>query len=302
MSKQYKLGFSLIELSIVILVIGILVIGITKGSRIISESKLKSAQSLTNSSPVASTAGLVAWFETSNNNNLKTSTVAAISSVNYGNISDQSPISAWRDLSPNKTERTEVFAESSDINRPLYVKNGIGGLPSLQFDAVNSYLNTTTTPLGLNDDNYTIIAVWQTTAIRNSYIVGQFATTPANYTAGALTHGVGGNHGFTYYGGGDPGLLTNYTANTPYISIASINNDITNNISVYTNGSLSQVSADASLLNISNQNFRISGRAPDNILFGGFISEIIIFDRNLKNYEILAINTYLSQKYSIRLS
>ncbi len=61
--SKNKLGFSLIELSIVILVIGILVIGITKGSRIIRESKLKSAQALTMSSPVASMSNIVMWLE-----------------------------------------------------------------------------------------------------------------------------------------------------------------------------------------------------------------------------------------------
>jgi len=52
--QNNKLAFSLIELSVVILVIGILVIGITKGSRIISEAKIKYAMALAQASPTAS--------------------------------------------------------------------------------------------------------------------------------------------------------------------------------------------------------------------------------------------------------
>jgi prepilin-type N-terminal cleavage/methylation domain-containing protein len=63
-NKKCELGFSLIELSIVILVIGLLVIGITQGKRIISRSRISSAKSLTTSSPVASINNLVLWLET----------------------------------------------------------------------------------------------------------------------------------------------------------------------------------------------------------------------------------------------
>ncbi|MCE3255904.1 MAG: hypothetical protein K0R25_1398 [Rickettsiaceae bacterium] len=58
-----KLAFSLIELSVVILVIGILVVGITKGMSIMRSAKLQSAQSLTQSSPVALIDGLKLWLE-----------------------------------------------------------------------------------------------------------------------------------------------------------------------------------------------------------------------------------------------
>jgi prepilin-type N-terminal cleavage/methylation domain-containing protein len=53
-----KLGkitaFSLIELSIVILVIGLLIAGAIQGSKMISKAALSSARTLTESSPVAS--------------------------------------------------------------------------------------------------------------------------------------------------------------------------------------------------------------------------------------------------------
>jgi len=47
-----KVAFSLLELSVVILIIGLLVIGITKGKRIIDQARLRSSLALTNSSPI----------------------------------------------------------------------------------------------------------------------------------------------------------------------------------------------------------------------------------------------------------
>ncbi len=50
MIKNEKLAFSLIELSIVVLLIGILIAGVTQGSRLIRQSKIKTAQNLTKNS------------------------------------------------------------------------------------------------------------------------------------------------------------------------------------------------------------------------------------------------------------
>ncbi len=60
MQKNYN-AFSLIELSIVILIIGILVAGVTKGSTLYQKIKLSSARSVTNNSPVAYISGLSVW-------------------------------------------------------------------------------------------------------------------------------------------------------------------------------------------------------------------------------------------------
>ncbi len=58
-------AFSLIEVSIVLLIIGILVAGVTQGSRLVRASRLQTAQNLTINSPVAGIPNLSAWWETS---------------------------------------------------------------------------------------------------------------------------------------------------------------------------------------------------------------------------------------------
>jgi prepilin-type N-terminal cleavage/methylation domain-containing protein len=57
--KNQSKAFSLIELSIVILIIGILIAGVTQGSRLVRESKITTAVTLTQSAPIASVKDLV---------------------------------------------------------------------------------------------------------------------------------------------------------------------------------------------------------------------------------------------------
>ena len=63
-SKNFKTAFSMIEISIVILIIGLLIAGISKASDMIIDSKVKTARSLTKGSPVARLSNLALWIET----------------------------------------------------------------------------------------------------------------------------------------------------------------------------------------------------------------------------------------------
>jgi len=63
-SKYSNKAFSLIELSIVILIIGILVAGVTSSSRLVKRMKIITAQNLTTSSPISSIKDLIFWYET----------------------------------------------------------------------------------------------------------------------------------------------------------------------------------------------------------------------------------------------
>ena len=64
MKNFKKNAFSLIELSIVILIIGILVAGVTQSSRLVRQFTLNSARNITQGSPVYSILGLLTWVET----------------------------------------------------------------------------------------------------------------------------------------------------------------------------------------------------------------------------------------------
>ena len=61
---KIRQGFSLIELSIVILIVGILIAGVTTSSRLVKRMKITTAQNITQSSPVPSIKDLSVWYET----------------------------------------------------------------------------------------------------------------------------------------------------------------------------------------------------------------------------------------------
>ena len=129
-AKQ-KLAFSLIELSVVILIIGILVLGVTQGSRMMKEAKLKSARSLTSSSPVTSIPSLSMWLDSTAERSFDDA-----ERVGGGTISN------WYNVNPQSSDnKINNVAQTTPTKKPLYVVNGIGGLPSIRFDGANNYLS-----------------------------------------------------------------------------------------------------------------------------------------------------------------
>ena len=63
-NKNTKKAFSLVEISIVILIIGLLIAGISKAGDMIFDVSLKSASSLTKGTKVGRMPGLALWLET----------------------------------------------------------------------------------------------------------------------------------------------------------------------------------------------------------------------------------------------
>jgi len=62
--KNFNTAFSMVEISIVILIIGLLIAGISKASDMIIDSKVKTSRSLTKGSPVPRLSNLALWIET----------------------------------------------------------------------------------------------------------------------------------------------------------------------------------------------------------------------------------------------
>ncbi len=162
-------------------------------------------------------------------------------------------------------------------------------------------------PIGAGDDTYTMITVWKydsNAANDNRSVIyeGDAAAstnkTAVLYISSTNTAGfVGANN--NYY-------PTNITKGTSYITTIRINNTVsTNNISLFFNSKSADngTSGSPSSLDIDGSSFQIgSALSGAGLQFQGLISEIIIFDRNLKNSEITEIQDYLSKKYSIALS
>jgi prepilin-type N-terminal cleavage/methylation domain-containing protein len=144
-SKNFKKGFSLIEISIVLLIIGILISGILVGQDLILDAKIKSAQNLTRTSPVNKIPDLTLWLDVNAEKSLISTTAADRCLSKYSSYQDllgNETICAWQDINSQKslgTYMSDKIALSINITHalnemPTYVVNGIGGLPSLYFD------------------------------------------------------------------------------------------------------------------------------------------------------------------------
>ena len=150
-------AFSLIELSIVILIIGILVAGVTQGSRLITRMKVASARAQTQSAPVNSIRDIVGWWETT------------LEQSFGGNEPEESAaggttgVATWYDINPQAITKNNA-TQATAANNPGYTitsSTTLNGLPTLQFNS-SQYLSFDGT--GIVGTNYSIFVVEQRTA------------------------------------------------------------------------------------------------------------------------------------------
>jgi len=299
---MFKKAFSLIELSIVILIIGILVAGVTQSSRLINQIKLTSAQSLTKSSDVNSISNLVLWTETSLNGSLT-------NPLSSFQIDDGQNILSWNDINPTSSFKIDL-SQSNSSYQPTYKSSGINGLPSVSFDGNNdSLFNSSSVPLVSNAKNYTLVSVYRPyrmTSADGIIVIAQGTNpiVPNRAASILLWSGTSGFAGWwnSYY----PSFQVNINNN--YITIVTINNNLSsNNVSIYINSNtpfIGTSSGSPSNLNLGNQIFSAGGMDSmgSSYAYHGLISEIIVFDRTLKADEVKSINNYLGKKYAIKIS
>jgi prepilin-type N-terminal cleavage/methylation domain-containing protein len=123
-------AFSLIELSIVILIIGILVAGVTSSSRLIARMKVITAQNLTRNSPISSIKDLSVWYETSLDE-----------SFDNAEESDDSLISTWFDMNPQSTFKVNALQANAG-NKPKFKINIFNGLPGILFNGSSNFFTS----------------------------------------------------------------------------------------------------------------------------------------------------------------
>jgi prepilin-type N-terminal cleavage/methylation domain-containing protein len=288
-----KKAFSLIELSIVLVIIGLLVAGITQGSRLVQKFRISTAQTLTQSSPVNGIKNLVAWYET-------TSQASFDSAIDNGVA-----IPTWYDISPsvNKINATQTTA----ANRPVYTENDINSLPTLKFTSTPTWksLNLPDGTIPYNNSPYTIFIVAKADKI----------CTGAGVTCGLIGSGTGNvnqSNSFRYMvaGGGfanywwandanmvGSSLFLNTTS--PHVVAFYYNQKVRR---IIFNGLEQTLSGATNINNAATASSNRIGVTTGNEPLDGSIAEIIIFNRALTAEEIDSIESYLGKKWGIKIS
>lgn len=288
-------AFSLIEISIVVLVISIVMAGILKTNSLIKKSRLQSAQALTQNSPVKDISSLEIWYETS----LPDSFIVA-------EAADGTAISTWYDNNPNAVVKNNTI-QAVVANQPLFYENVFNyGIPAIRFDGSNDYL--TFDGVALTNTSYTIFAVEQRRGGgSNNYFMGGSSTAAnANLILGYLSDSEVRQSHYTdqlVYSG-----IPSYVNPTPRIHTFVFNNLGGTSASgkrYWLNGSGASSAtntADALQINpVTSYAGSALGRTFSHY-FNGDIAEIIIFSRNLTAQERWDVESYLSKKYSINIA
>lgn len=302
-SKKFS-GFTLIEISIVIMVIAVVIIAAIAASRLLGEMALTSARSVTKSNSVNYLRrNMVLWLDTVSEASFR-STEAV----------DGTAVSVWYETNPNANQSTA--SQSTSANKPTYVANAINGLPALSFDGTNDSMTISGpyTPSSFPSlfNTFSIFVVAQPTATVTSDTEATSGTTgqsgqkylmypsdgDATYASISGAAGVGisfGSNGVGVYEN-----ATSYTApllfsSTGYTAPVVLLVEYSSNTpTLYKNGTSVR----------TGQTSTKSYIYPSNVIgggsygyFKGYIGEIIVLDKVLSAEEKADVFAYLKKKW-----
>ncbi len=291
-------AFSLIEISIVVLIIGILVAGVTQSARLLSQAKISTAKTLTQSSPVSSVKNLVLWVESTSD-----------ASFDSTETDDAVTITNWYDINPQNSLKNSFTATT----KPAYALNAINGLPAIKFNG-SSTIMTSSNFSNIITGSVTVFAVVKLPAsVAAQPLIGKRVGSSANFQFGTGTSAAGWQFcdntcSTNYAAGSNAAVSANgaYVASVVYTGTSAAGTSTSTGISFFQNGAFSNTITTTTATTTS-PSTSVAGSLTlggDGIggFFGGHIGEVIIFDRAIKKEERQAIEGYLGKKWGITMT
>jgi prepilin-type N-terminal cleavage/methylation domain-containing protein len=293
MQKKNYRAFSLIEISIVILIIGILVAGVTKSRILISKSQLTTARTLTQSSAVSSIPNLVMWLET-------TSTSSLTNSNNSTDVGNGDNIATWNDIGSQLTAPNSP-TQSTTTSQPVYTTNVINGLPALNFNGTSNYFSLST----IVSTSFSAFVVAKTAVAGTAGAAyGGNGVLWSDYSQTAydiIPLAIGGGVTQFMTGGATDSTLTGTTnVSDNKFHIINVTRDSTTGIKyIYVDGNQDASETHTIGTLAANPILGIGANITDSHYFNGYLAEIIIFGRVLKSEERESVRLYLKKKWGI---
>lgn len=286
-------AFSLIELSIVILVIGVLIAGVIQGSVLVNKFRVKAAQAITTSSDVNGIKSLAMWLETSLDNSVT--------------IDSSSTVTRWNDRNPQSQSKISAYnTTSSTLSLPSYVENVINGLPAIQFSGTGKHIQIDPSGNGMEflaGTNYTIFVVEQRinsgalSAEVGMFLTGSGADIRTNLQFGYTSFNFIANDWVLDWT--IPVPLSE--AITPRIHTLKFDTTIGKYYSMKSNQSTPYSATSNIFINKPLLSYPGARIGRTNLTAALSMAEMIVFTRALTTSEINSVEAYLGKKYAIKI-
>ncbi|NBX52781.1 MAG: prepilin-type N-terminal cleavage/methylation domain-containing protein [Proteobacteria bacterium] len=287
----FRKAFSLIEISVVILIIGILIAGISQGIDMYNDFNLAKARNITKNSRVGRISNLELWLETTLEESFKTS-----------ERRDNSSISVWNDINIQSSQKRSASQSTLANQSKLIFQAFNKSIPAVRFDGGDYYPFDSAF---MNGADFTIFVVEQrTSGSNNSFFIGggSNGVFHLGYSGASLIRvGQYGTAGVNLFDYTIPTFSsTQITSRIHTFTLTSangkkywLNGGSTPEGSSVNNSLLSQYSGYIGVAEIG---------ATTPLYYTGDIGEIIIYSKELSTKERNDVEDYLSKKYGIIIS
>lgn len=288
-----KKAYSLLELSIVTIIIGVLISGVLSGVGMVKSSRVANARLFTTKSVVSEISGLVAWYEASMKESFNTS-----------ETTDGTALTAWYDLNPGSnsniygaTKKNALVSSSSDTT---FYASGINSTPSVKFTGATNAKFVLT--LSGSASNFYQGSSAQATI----FLVVRPLSAPSSTTQVVLdsissgsTTSIGiEDTALNLNAGSSVDLSTTFAIATDYVIAAYFN---TTSSQAFVNEATTAIGS-GSIGSNSITGLTIGTDKSGSNGFNGLISEIIVYNRPLKTQERKDVMFYLAKKYRISVT
>jgi prepilin-type N-terminal cleavage/methylation domain-containing protein len=298
-AKKHR-AFSLIEISLVILIIGVLIGAILGASDLVFDARIRNARSITENSPIISIPDLELWFET-------------VSERSFGEseASDGVAITRWNNIAPDASSFS-FLSNSSAVasNRPVYTEDCIDSLPCLSFNGVGGSRIFSPKPVGIRSKYISAFLVFtgpeNATPSFASQLISSDRNAAWNVNSGVFSFSTSATASMSFvYNMPSTFGIKNTQANSsatlqsarPYIY--SVIDDNSSSIFQYVNGAAANTSGtgNSGAIEKSIGVFEVGSAS-----YQGKVGEIIIFSRALSAADRRTVEQYLAKKWGIALS
>ena len=320
MKNKFRKAYSMIEMSLLILIMGILFAGAYQGFNIYYETHLSGARTITQNAIISRIGNLAFWYETT---------------FEKDENQNGKPILMWLDRNNQQLIKNNAYPSQNNDNTkfnyepnnftnnggPLFVLKGINGLPSLNFKNTSSSSRflVVDPSLKFGKDDITIFAVVKFKNFDNNAVIFDRVclknSGPATYDMSSSINSckpyISAKINVLGYPNlyiqNNDGTALKSTANTsfalkkdvPYIlTFRRLYNE---SISLFVNGKLASMAME-NLGSIDFLPIKIGRNANDQNVNSEFdLSEFLMIYGKLRDKDKTEIENYLVKKYSIKL-